>query len=620
MSIKKTLPALIVLVATSSLLWAFPAAWPGSSGSGQTGGRAPHNSAAETTWVDVPCGSRPTCDGVMQPGEWSDAAFITPHTTSLCDTIWFKYHLDTLYAGFKGADSFSGNQQQLYFDPNLDRASMPQADDYRLRVFIYGGVEEGVGNGSGWVGSTVSGWSYAQSATPDNWFTEWRLALSKLGIVPGTADSVGMAALVYSFAPGAGGNSWPSTFFWENPGSWGLMKSSQQWGTALLAAHPTQHDLGFAAPGDSIFWDGLTLVNTGNVSLRIDSLCLATPAFGVDSPADCDIAPDDSLMITVCFKPQTLGPAWDTLAIYAQGLLGGPLRVALSGHGCYLLEVPSGTVPKFDGTIEPEQWADAHKDTFHLEDKAGKYHNVDTFWVKYQQDTVYLVMITPSFAGFDIISHSLLFDLDCSRDEGLQDGDIRLLAASSGELVEYSAFKGSWQLESASGWQGQVAAKDHLVTMSTVPFSKLKLESEVPDTVGFAILADGELNSVYGRWPAGMDSVGPSSWALMTFGTVTGLPERPQDNRPAAALRLSGPYPNPTKGQATIEYQLTSPEKVEIKVYNIAGQLVRSTDLGRRPAGSHGLKINTASLPNGVYFLKLTAGSQIGRASCRERV
>jgi len=75
------------------------------------------------------------------------------------------------------------------------------------------------------------------------------------------------------------------------------------------------------------------------------------------------------------------------------------------------------------------------------------------------------------------------------------------------------------------------------------------------------------------------------------------------------AFALAGAYPNPSRGQTVIQYQLPRAADVIFQVYNIAGQLVKTVDEGQKPAGYHQIILNENVLSNGVYFYRLTAGS-----------
>ena len=74
-------------------------------------------------------------------------------------------------------------------------------------------------------------------------------------------------------------------------------------------------------------------------------------------------------------------------------------------------------------------------------------------------------------------------------------------------------------------------------------------------------------------------------------------------------VRLTS-YPNPTRGQATIEYTLPEAQEVTLEVYDVLGRRVATLENGRRQAGRHTLRLDGGSLPSGVYFGRLKAGEQ----------
>lgn len=80
----------------------------------------------------------------------------------------------------------------------------------------------------------------------------------------------------------------------------------------------------------------------------------------------------------------------------------------------------------------------------------------------------------------------------------------------------------------------------------------------------------------------------------------------------SARFLLSGSYPNPFGGKAKIGFQMAQPGRVNLSVYNIAGQLVRTLVDGERPAGWHraqwdGRDGQGRQTGNGVYFCRMTA-------------
>jgi hypothetical protein len=66
--------------------------------------------------------------------------------------------------------------------------------------------------------------------------------------------------------------------------------------------------------------------------------------------------------------------------------------------------------------------------------------------------------------------------------------------------------------------------------------------------------------------------------------------------------------PNPASEYANVQVMLNNSGKVEINVYDVMGKLVLANSYGQQTAGSHTYKINTSSLPSGVYVFNVKAG------------
>ncbi|RKX68541.1 hypothetical protein DRP53_10560, partial [candidate division WOR-3 bacterium] len=64
------------------------------------------------------------------------------------------------------------------------------------------------------------------------------------------------------------------------------------------------------------------------------------------------------------------------------------------------------------------------------------------------------------------------------------------------------------------------------------------------------------------------------------------------------------PIPSPSVGGITIEYQISIPVPVRVKIFDPAGRLVDFW-VERKEAGRYRI---TKGLPSGVYFLQLEAG------------
>jgi hypothetical protein len=74
--------------------------------------------------------------------------------------------------------------------------------------------------------------------------------------------------------------------------------------------------------------------------------------------------------------------------------------------------------------------------------------------------------------------------------------------------------------------------------------------------------------------------------------------------------RLEQNYPNPFNPVTTIRYQIPSPEKVTLKVYNLLGQQVSELVNGYQDAGSYEVKFDASKLSSGIYVYSLQAGKR----------
>jgi hypothetical protein len=71
-------------------------------------------------------------------------------------------------------------------------------------------------------------------------------------------------------------------------------------------------------------------------------------------------------------------------------------------------------------------------------------------------------------------------------------------------------------------------------------------------------------------------------------------------------------YPNPFNPSTTIEYQIPEDAVVDMRVYNVLGQEVRSLVEGFLLSGSYRVVFNAEALSTGVYFYRLKASSVSG--------
>jgi len=79
-------------------------------------------------------------------------------------------------------------------------------------------------------------------------------------------------------------------------------------------------------------------------------------------------------------------------------------------------------------------------------------------------------------------------------------------------------------------------------------------------------------------------------------------------NIPGAFI-LHQNYPNPFNPTTTIKYQIPEISFVTIIVYDVLGSEVATLVNEEKPVGNYEVEFNAASLPSGIYFYRLQAGS-----------
>jgi len=78
-----------------------------------------------------------------------------------------------------------------------------------------------------------------------------------------------------------------------------------------------------------------------------------------------------------------------------------------------------------------------------------------------------------------------------------------------------------------------------------------------------------------------------------------------------SADRLGEMYPNPFSGQTTIPFFISTPGKVKIELFNIKGSLIRVLLNENKQSGDHQIELEGASIPNGVYLVKLSTTNNV---------
>jgi len=92
----------------------------------------------------------------------------------------------------------------------------------------------------------------------------------------------------------------------------------------------------------------------------------------------------------------------------------------------------------------------------------------------------------------------------------------------------------------------------------------------------------------------------------LVYSAKIDLPKIALSNIETFAFELKGVWPNPFPGSTNIIYTLPTAGNVEMKIYNIMGQLVATPIKGFQEAGLKKLPFNGNSLQSGVYFCTIS--------------
>jgi hypothetical protein len=92
------------------------------------------------------------------------------------------------------------------------------------------------------------------------------------------------------------------------------------------------------------------------------------------------------------------------------------------------------------------------------------------------------------------------------------------------------------------------------------------------------------------------------------FGSNAGSKSKVQNSVPSI-FKLHQSYPNPFNPTAIIKYDLPKDVKINIKVYDLLGRLVKTLVNEYKKAGYYEEKFDGANLASGVYFYRIEAGN-----------
>lgn len=136
----------------------------------------------------------------------------------------------------------------------------------------------------------------------------------------------------------------------------------------------------------------------------------------------------------------------------------------------------------------------------------------------------------------------------------------------------------------------------------------LRLDGAVGDTVRFDVEDAVVADAAYQKVVPGLQG----TEIVLATSLAVDDPPLPRARTPMSFALLPA-RPNPMRGQITIEYELPSAVDVRLRVYDLAGRLVRTLVDGRREAGHwtagwDGRNEGAQRVRAGVYFYRINAG------------
>ncbi|MFQ5649746.1 MAG: FlgD immunoglobulin-like domain containing protein [bacterium] len=163
------------------------------------------------------------------------------------------------------------------------------------------------------------------------------------------------------------------------------------------------------------------------------------------------------------------------------------------------------------------------------------------------------------------------------------------------DQVQYDVLVSTSESFADTVWLAQQVAE----TSYTIPFGL-----EPSRQYYWKVVAFDNLNGV---------TASETAFRLATSDKATDVTPRTPGEIPTA-FGLSQNYPNPFNPETTIRYTLPEPSQVELAIFNLMGQRVRTLLHAREPAGHHsatwdGMQDNGKRAPSGVYVYTLSAGT-----------
>ncbi len=172
--------------------------------------------------VGIPFGQRPVIVDGLCTDDYPDALPVQFDEGGVTATVHLKHDNAYLYVCMEApAGTVEGRFGSVYLDTKNDRAAVPLADDYSLRISITGGITKSLkGNGTpgGYIPATLPGWIAKASTNARNDTAEWKIPLALTG--GGCLQNFGLAVHHQAVKTAGDDFGWPGGSAYDQPKTW----------------------------------------------------------------------------------------------------------------------------------------------------------------------------------------------------------------------------------------------------------------------------------------------------------------------------------------------------------------------------------------------------------------
>lgn len=116
-----------------------------------------------------------------------------------------------------------------------------------------------------------------------------------------------------------------------------------------------------------------------------------------------------------------------------------------------------------------------------------------------------------------------------------------------------------------------------------------------------------EAEGSYSFYALATDRVGKAEARLPAALSATFTPVSVAADETPHRFRLVQNYPNPFNPSTTLSYEVASPSRVRMVVYDVLGREIAVLADAERAAGAHSLVWEARGLASGVYFVRMSA-------------